>query len=65
MGGHVVVPLVLIVAACGVCVWLVGTAELEEVLARWRAEREDRRAVDEWEAVKRELAATSPRVMRP
>ena len=65
MGGHVVVPLVLIVAACGVAVYLLGSAQLDEILARWRADREDRESMAEWERLKRDAAPSFPRVMRP
>lgn len=59
MNGPVVVPLVLTVAALLVAAYLLGEAELDEILARWRAERDLRAGVDEWERVKHDLSTRS------
>lgn len=61
MNGTVVIPLVLIVAALLAAAYVVGAAELEEVIARWRADVEDRRYREEWERARRDLNPTFPR----
>lgn len=52
-------PLVLLlIGACAVLLtaaFLVGQAELDELLERWRADRDVRRSVEEWERARRHV----------
>ena len=61
MRGHIVIPIVLTVASLLVALFLLGQAELDEILARWRTDRDDRQSMAEWERIKRDAAPTFPR----
>ncbi|MDQ3107835.1 MAG: hypothetical protein M3Q68_08550 [Actinomycetota bacterium] len=61
MTGPVVVAFVFTIAALLTAAYLIGDAELDDLLARWRAERSDRQAVEEWEQMQRDLAPRSVR----
>lgn len=65
MNGLAVVVACSTIATLIVAAYLIGSAELDDVLGRWRAERDDRAAIAEWERTKRDLDSTFPRVMRP
>ena len=61
MTGPTVLVFVLAITVLLVAAFLIGTAEFDETLDRWRAERDLRDGVAEWEQVKRDLAPKSPR----
>lgn len=61
MNGPTTLALVLIVAALLVAAYVIGAAELDEVIARWRADVDDRRSQEDWEQTRRDLAPKFPR----
>jgi hypothetical protein len=65
MNGPTVIGLVLVIAALLVAAYVVGDAQLDALIARWRADLDDRRYREEWEQMQRDLAPTFPRVMKP
>lgn len=61
MTGPLVLAVVFAVAALLVAAYLVGEASLDRTLARWRADREYRASITEWERARRDAAPTSQR----
>lgn len=59
MNGPTVIGAVVTITALLVAAYLIGEAELDDLLARWRAERDDRESLAEWERLKRDLGPRS------
>ena len=59
MNGPTLLVFALSISVLVVAAFLIGTAEFDDALAQWRADRDLRDGVDEWEQVKRDLAPGS------
>lgn len=65
VNGLIVIPLVFAIAALTVAAYLIGTIDLDMVLARWEQDRTDREAIRAEQAKREALRSSFPRVMKP